>query len=633
MNFITLIFFTFLLSFNSFSDDIKTVIYVAPVKGDISDFEISSKIITARLRKELSSNKKYKLVNPSESSDTQLIKDYNKTCISAQECARKEAQAQDAEQILTAEIIQQTGICKIIMTLEDINKKENLGQEIVRSSCGVDDLEDKALLALHKIFNTTKIINQGDRDAMIESLPPGAKVYINNEYRGKTPLKTRVPFGRIKLQLEIGDSKSYAPLLFDEEVEESKELWKIKKLFSKKNAYLVFNIKPANASIVIDGKKYDQIPEGKIPVDFEKDIKLSISSPNYVTQEAVINDLDPDDERRVDIKLKELPCQLDIGSVPNEASVKINGRELGQSTPIKYEVETGNVEIEIQKEGYKSANLSFYCNPGSTTSKTIQLEKGEDQASVKIISIPSSAQIEVNGKSVSSGEELKVNISQDVDVLVSAEGYLDEKLEITNLKAGQEKVVDVTLEKKVKKILFEFSLGYISGSDLYFDDTSGQDMLGSHSGSGTRVALSWNVWLEFVYGKLNLSTSSDSQGASTQDVPIDLSAKFKLLNLRYPFASFHEERATWFLSLGMGPVEGNFNFEHNGSRKEATIDDTMTVFGIGFLGKFNDSWTGSFLINISQFDINLPAQYSLSTDSADKTNLMLDLYFGVGYLF
>ena len=74
------------------SDPTVMVIYVAAVKFEDSD-ENYSKVLTSRVREELSKSLSYKLANPDFEKSIELAKNFNESCLSLEECARREAKA------------------------------------------------------------------------------------------------------------------------------------------------------------------------------------------------------------------------------------------------------------------------------------------------------------------------------------------------------------------------------------------------------------------------------------------------------------------------------------------------------------------------------------------------------------
>lgn len=376
-----LIFIVFLsyLSFSlAYSVEVKMVMYVAPVRGEIDDIEKSSRIFTARMRSYLNKSPQFKLVSPNENDDIKFIKNYNQTCTSAEECARKEAQRNEAELVLTTEIIKlnRGNRCRIIMKLQNILKNEIVNSENLDSKCSIVDLEDKIMNALVRVLSSKKKSLDGDRDAYITTMPAGAKVIINNNELGTTPLKTRVPLGEVTIQLEIEGSESFAPIILRENIEKSNEVWKYHKIFAQRKAYLKFNVKPSVASLEVNGKKYNIVPKYNIPVNTDQDIKIKLTAKNYKDYTSEIDALSPDERKVIDIELEPKPCELRIGSSPSGAEVSVNGENIG-NTPVFKKLMPGDMKVKMTKRGYDPLSFDMYCSPNSVESKTLRLIKSK----------------------------------------------------------------------------------------------------------------------------------------------------------------------------------------------------------------------------------------------------------------
>jgi hypothetical protein len=55
-------------------------------------------------------------------------------------------------------------------------------------------------------------------------------------------------------------------------------------------------------------------------------------------------------------------AQIEIKTQPKGAQIFVNGQPLGKNSPVVIQVEAGNYEISLQKEGYKSVHKSMSVN-------------------------------------------------------------------------------------------------------------------------------------------------------------------------------------------------------------------------------------------------------------------------------
>lgn len=364
-----------LLSFQLFAQEVKQVLYVAPVRGDIRNINRASKALTSKMREKVGRMRLYTLVNPSESEDIKVIKNYNQSCTSMQECARKEGQAVDAEFVLMSEVLSIGGgaRCRITMRMENIFKNETINNTNIDSSCDYFDLEDKFMKAVSEIFSSQRSSAKGERDAFITSSPPGATVIINNEVYGVTPLKTRVPYGEITVQLEISDSSGFRPLLLTEIVEKKKEVWKYHKNLAARVAYLVPNGKPFNYRIFMGKKQINKKKFTNIPLPINKTLQLKVDAPKYESVTYEVGPLDADQKFKLDFELKPKPCLVEIKTKPSGADVFMNGEEVG-TTPFRKELKSLNqYKFHLRKIKYKHQQFDIDCTPAKKITKVKNL--------------------------------------------------------------------------------------------------------------------------------------------------------------------------------------------------------------------------------------------------------------------
>ncbi len=85
---------------------------------------------------------------------------------------------------------------------------------------------------------------------------------------------------------------------------------------------------------------------------------------------------------------------VEISTVPKEAKIKINGKEIGLSPEI-YRTANPKIVIEIEKEGYKPVRDEFFITQ-ATTGKEYSLERAGVDVEVK--SAPPGAKVYLDGK-------------------------------------------------------------------------------------------------------------------------------------------------------------------------------------------------------------------------------------------
>ncbi|MBA7695792.1 hypothetical protein ES703_104428 [subsurface metagenome] len=85
---------------------------------------------------------------------------------------------------------------------------------------------------------------------------------------------------------------------------------------------------------------------------------------------------------------------IEISTVPKEAKIKVNGKEIGLSPEI-YRTSNPKIVIEIEKEGYKPVRDEFFITK-ATTGKEYPLERAGRDVEVK--SAPAGAKVYLNGE-------------------------------------------------------------------------------------------------------------------------------------------------------------------------------------------------------------------------------------------
>ena len=128
----------------SATDKLIQVIYVADVKINGASEEWAA-ILTNRIREEFAKSSRHKLANPASNGALDQAKNYNESCLSVEECARKEAKAVDADEVLISDVTKIEGLCRITMRLENIYTKEIIKSKNMKASCSLDDLEEKTV--------------------------------------------------------------------------------------------------------------------------------------------------------------------------------------------------------------------------------------------------------------------------------------------------------------------------------------------------------------------------------------------------------------------------------------------------------------------------------------------------------
>jgi hypothetical protein len=351
------------------------VIYVAPVSLTNFSNDSHTKHLTSSLISELKKSNSYRIANPEESDPIKLVKLWNETGMSLDECYRKEAKILAASQVLITQIHPIGDLCRISMSLEDIYSKEIIKSKNIKSSCSIDDLEDKAVSLLYLLMSKAQLTSVGERKALITSDPAGASVTINNEFIGHTPLSNiLIPTGQIRIMMEIGKNDTYAPILVNELVEVSEKTFQYHKVFAQKPAFLDFKLNPSNAQIRINDKVIKLNDTNKLAVPSGESFKLMISADKHEQMEIHIPSLHMNEVYEVEAQLTPKQCEVLISTSPIGVEIKIDDELVGQ-TPYYKKLKAGHYQFTLEKDFFDSVSSTFFCNPDEKFQRNYELKK------------------------------------------------------------------------------------------------------------------------------------------------------------------------------------------------------------------------------------------------------------------
>ena len=201
-------------------------------------------------------------------------------------------------------------------------------------------------------------------DLMVMSTPKDADVYINEEWRGKTPLELKyLDIGGYFIRISTDGYLSYDTKYT---VQYNKENVLNKKLNPKPASVAFFSI-PEGAAVFIDGKKRGTTSIGALTLDIGAGKHtVSMKLKGYSKEDKNIN-LEPGEVTDMEMVLSKLPQGtsedrnagwVSIEGTPKNATVVIRGKKL--SAPLSYhELKKGNYKLHVKKDGYKSNTMPF----------------------------------------------------------------------------------------------------------------------------------------------------------------------------------------------------------------------------------------------------------------------------------
>ena len=354
-------------------DKAVMVLYVAPVKVSEEMNSSYSKSLSNTIRSELVKSKKYMLANPDIEDSIEKAKNFNESCLSVEECARREAKALEADLVLITEVTEIGGSCRLDMRLDSIYSREIIKSKSTRASCNISDLEEKVIYLVYLVMREESIKASGERDAYFTTNPSGAKVTVDGKFLGRTPLKTKIKTGQVKISLEIEKNIAFEPINVLEVVDQSNEVFNYSKNFALKNSYLIITVSPVGAEIIIDGKPVDN-ESSRFPVDSNVEHKVEVRMDKFKTKIIETPSLVEDETKEYKVTLEPLPCSVWIASSPSGAAIFINYNEIGE-TPFEKELSPGEHQFKIKKMNYEPQELAFYCSADEKIQRVVNLKR------------------------------------------------------------------------------------------------------------------------------------------------------------------------------------------------------------------------------------------------------------------
>jgi len=222
----------------------------------------------------------------------------------------------------------------------------------------------------------------------IQSNPSGANVYLNNVYKGKTPLSLSLTEGSYRVLLQLEGYKDYETVIIVEANKEKDYNFTL----SPKYGDLRIESTPSNADVYIDG-----IYRGKTPLLIRnmlaKTYEIRLRYPGYqdLVQKVEVKE---GRENRIVLSLLPLTGSLNINSNPQGAEVYLNGVYKGITPITIYELTPGKYQLQLRKSGYK--DLITFVDVISGTVSNYNFSLTPLLGSINVFSTPSNADVYIN---------------------------------------------------------------------------------------------------------------------------------------------------------------------------------------------------------------------------------------------
>ncbi|NCF17970.1 MAG: PEGA domain-containing protein [Haliea sp.] len=273
----------------------------------------------------------------------------------------------------------------------------------------------------------------------VNSQPPGAKVLIDGEAVGETPLADLpVEAGEHQLQVQLDRYLPHAqPLeITGRQLPQGMEL-----ALSPAWAEVSIDSRPAGADILVDGETVATTPATVEILQGERQLILQLASFADWGQILELTAGQPQDLGTVE--LQPAAGVLELASKPAGANVTLNGEFQGQ-TPLTLEISPGRKHrLAVFKPGYRRYNGSVELPAAGRDERTISLKAQLGEVRFEIS--PANAILRVDGKPRGRGSQTLSLPAFEHSVEVALEGHATVRRRVTP-RPGLQQLVQVTLQ-------------------------------------------------------------------------------------------------------------------------------------------------------------------------------------------
>jgi formylglycine-generating enzyme required for sulfatase activity len=273
----------------------------------------------------------------------------------------------------------------------------------------------------------------------VESVPAGARVFIDGEAVGETPLlDLAVAAGEHTLQLQ---AERYLPLEQALLVTGRNIQQQLQLQLAPAWAEVTVDSLPAGASILVDGEPAGTTPATVEILQGERQLILQLATYADWQQTLELNAGDPLDLGRVE--LQPAAGTLELASTPSGANVTLDGEFQGQ-TPLTLLLIPGRPHrLAVFKPGYRRHTSTVQLAAAGSDSQTIKLraQLGEVRFNIS----PPNAIVRINGQPRGRGSQTLSLPAFEHRVEITLDGYATVRRRVTP-RPGLQQLVEVTLQ-------------------------------------------------------------------------------------------------------------------------------------------------------------------------------------------
>lgn len=282
----------------------------------------------------------------------------------------------------------------------------------------------------------------------LKSSPPEARVTINGESRGRTPLELELPPGRYAVKASLPGHGDWAGEVSLDEARPYPVQMELRRLAEL--AFVKFESKPPGAQVFVNGA-----PEGKTPVGLElplgdHTVRLVLSgfkdweqriSLHESKEYPVSADMAPVAEARL--------ATLKVDTAPAGVAIYVDDEMRGRS-PIEVSLPLGKHLVRMRQDGYMDWVDVVQLNEEKGYPLQVELKPVKVQADLNVTTIPQGADVSVDGKLEGKSPIVVKLPSGRRSVRISLDGY-QEWTDVVLLEDGKETPLEVTLKEMVRE--------------------------------------------------------------------------------------------------------------------------------------------------------------------------------------
>jgi len=230
------------------------------------------------------------------------------------------------------------------------------------------------------------------KTVLIDSIPQGAKIWLNGDNKGVTPQTLELASGQYSLDLR---HEEYMPYIKDFTIDASQPFdLPAAELFSSPS-HLVITSSPTKATVSIAGEDKGVTPY-TLQLNPNTQHTVTLTKPGFRSnQQSVI--LKPGEQKNISATLEAILGTVILNVAPADAEIFVNGKFMGKGN-VKLSLPSASQRLEIRKSGYQVYEKMLAPEPNAPQSYDINLSRITSTTNVS----------KPNSLRTSAGQEMKL---------------------------------------------------------------------------------------------------------------------------------------------------------------------------------------------------------------------------------